>query len=150
MLLKKPCVAIGLLVCMPILLPMRPALAQAAPVPAARSKAKVKQLTPDEQVAQHIARLHAALKITPAQSQQWDAFAQMMRENATHMEGLYQLRAHSAATMNALDSMKSSEQIAEAHAQDLQKLQPPFEALYNSMSDGQKKTADRLFRRPPA
>jgi hypothetical protein len=61
------------------------------------------------------------------------------------MEGLYQLRAQSARTMNAVESMKSSEQIAEAHAQDLQKLEPPFEALYASMDERQKKTADRLF-----
>ncbi len=107
--------------------------------------AKPRRLTPTEQVEQHIARLHAALKITAAQAPQWDAFAQVMRENAAHMEGLYQLRMQHAATMNAVESMKSTEQIAEAHAQDLQKLEPPFEALYAAMDDKQKKTADRLF-----
>jgi len=104
-----------------------------------------KHLTPMEQVDQHIKRLHAELKITAAQAPLWNAFAQAMHDNATHMEGLYQVRAQAAHTMNAVESMKSSEEIAEAHAQDLQKLEPPFEALYASMDSRQKKTADRIF-----
>jgi hypothetical protein len=107
--------------------------------------AKARRLTPTEQVEQHIARLHSALKITAAQTGPWDAFAKALRDNAAHMEGLYQLRAQHGANSNAVDSMKSAEEIAEAHAQDLQKLEPVFEALYASMDAKQKKTADRLF-----
>jgi hypothetical protein len=120
-----------------------PVLAQADVVTA--SVEKPKRLTPMEQVDQHIKRLHAELKITAAQAPLWDVFASAMHDNATHMEGLYQARAQGAHGMNAVESMKSSEQIAEAHAQDLQKLEPPFEALYASMDMKQKKTADRIF-----
>jgi hypothetical protein len=109
-----------------------------------------KRLTPMEQVDQHIKRLHAELKITAAQAPLWDVFARAMHDNAVHMEGLYQVRAQGAHAMNAVESMKSSEQIAEAHAQDLQKLEPPFEALYASMDTKQKKTADRIFHNTPA
>jgi len=109
-----------------------------------------KRLTPMEQVDQHIKRLHAELKITASQAPLWDAFAQAMHDNATHMEGLYQVRAQAAHSMNAVESMKSSEEIAEAHAQDLQKLEQPFAALYASMDTRQKKTADRIFHITPS
>jgi DNA-binding transcriptional regulator YbjK len=42
--------------------------------------------------------------------------------------------------------MQSYEQLAEAHAQHLQKLVPAFQTVYNSMSDQQKQTADQVFR----
>jgi hypothetical protein len=39
--------------------------------------------------------------------------------------------------MNAMQNMQSYEQIAEAHAQHLQKLVPAFDALYNAMPEQQ-------------
>jgi hypothetical protein len=42
--------------------------------------------------------------------------------------------------------VKSYQSVIEAHEVGMQKFVPPFEALYNSMSDAQKKTADSLFR----
>jgi len=95
---------------------------------------------------QRIARLRRELHITSAQSQQWDAFAQVMRENAEHMDGLYAERAQGVQGMTAVDGLKSYEQIAQAHVEDLQKLEPAFETLYNALSDAQKRTADQLFR----
>jgi hypothetical protein len=49
-------------------------------------------------------------------------------------------------TMTALQNMQSYEQIAEAHAQGLQKLVPAFENLYNAMPAQQKQVADQVFR----
>jgi periplasmic protein CpxP/Spy len=48
--------------------------------------------------------------------------------------------------MNALQNMKSYEQLAEAHAQHLQKLVPAFQNLYDAMPDQQKRLADQVFR----
>jgi len=127
-------------------------LATAFGVPAAAATPPAARPAPSSaaQVEQHISRLHRDLKITPAQAATWDAFTQVMRDNAQHMDGLYQKRNDSLGTMNAMDSMKSYADIAQAHVEDLQKLQPAFVKLYESMSDAQKKTADRLFRSNPS
>ena len=55
-------------------------------------------------------------------------------------------RAEQFPTMNAVQNMESYEQIAEAHAQHLQKLVPAFQNLYNAMPDQQKQLADQVFR----
>jgi len=89
--------------------------------------------------------LHAKLKIAPAQETQWEAVAQAMRDNAATMEDLAGKRAASAGSMNAVDDLKSYEQIAEAHVDGLKSFIPAFEALYNTMSDDQKKIADAMF-----
>lgn len=47
--------------------------------------------------------------------------------------------------MTAVEDIKSYAEIAGAHADDLKKFAPVFEALYNSMSDEQKKNADTIF-----
>jgi hypothetical protein len=47
--------------------------------------------------------------------------------------------------MNAVDDLKSYGEIAEAHAAGIKKFVEAFEPLYSSMSDDQKKAADRAF-----
>ncbi len=49
-------------------------------------------------------------------------------------------------TMNAVEHMKFHSEITEAHLDQLNKLIPPFEAFYASMSDEQKKITDTIFR----
>jgi hypothetical protein len=97
-------------------------------------------------VDQRITDLHARLHITPQQSQQWDQFAQVMRDNAKAMDDLYRQRAAQLASMSAVQNMQSYEQIEEARAQQMQKLVPAFQALYASFSDQQKADADRIFQ----
>jgi hypothetical protein len=48
--------------------------------------------------------------------------------------------------MNAMQNMQSWQQIAEAHARQLQKLVPAFDNLYNAMPEQQKKLTDQVFR----
>ena len=48
--------------------------------------------------------------------------------------------------MNAVQNMQSYEQLAQAHAQDLEKLVPAFQKLYDAMPDQQKQLADQVFR----
>ena len=119
----------------------RPAAAQSplADHPVARRNAA-------ERVEQRIKELHAQLRITPAERQQWDQFAQMMRENAREIDRAWIARADHFQSMNAVQNMQSYEQIAEAHARHLQKLVPAFENLYNTMPDQQKRLADQVFR----
>jgi protein CpxP len=98
-----------------------------------------------DRVEVRIKELHAKLKITPAQEEQWNNVTRVMRENAKTMEELIKARSEKAKTMNAVDDLKSYAEIAEAHADGIKKFIPAFEPLYAGMSDAQKKDADKLF-----
>ena len=102
--------------------------------------------TAQERVEQRIKELHAQLRITPAERPQWDQFAQVMRENASEMDGAWMERAGDFQSMSAVQNMQSYEQIAEQHAQHLQKLVSAFQNLYDAMPDQQKQLADQVFR----
>ena len=69
-----------------------------------------------------------------------------MRENAQSMDETFQQRVQSMPTMTATENMQSYAQLASTNAQDVQKLVPAFQALYDTMSDAQKRTADQVFR----
>jgi Spy/CpxP family protein refolding chaperone len=97
-------------------------------------------------VEARIRDLHKKLHITEAQKPQWDALAMVMRDNAQAMVDLQKQRAADSQSMNAVEVIKSYESVIEAHESGMKKFVPPFEALYNTMSDAQKKTADSLFR----
>lgn len=97
-------------------------------------------------VEEHIKDLHKRLQITAAQETQWNDLAKVMRDNAKAMQELEKARAHDVKTISAVDVVKSYESVIEAHEEGMKKFIPAFEALYNSMSDEQKKATDALFR----
>jgi Spy/CpxP family protein refolding chaperone len=97
-------------------------------------------------VEARIRDLHKKLHITEAQKPQWDALAMVMRDNAQAMVDLQKQRASDSQSMSAVEVIKSYETVIEAHEDGMKKFVPPFEALYNTMSDAQKKSADSLFR----
>ena len=90
--------------------------------------------------------MHAKLKITSAQEEQWAKVAQAMLDDAKIMDTLTQTRVDHAKDMTAVDDLKSYGELADAHADGIKKLTPLFAALYSSMSDAQKKAADTFFR----
>ncbi|WP_200877396.1 Spy/CpxP family protein refolding chaperone [Methylobacter tundripaludum] len=90
--------------------------------------------------------MHAKLKITSAQEEQWAKVTQVMLEDAKTMDAQTQTRADHAKNMTAVDDLKSYGEITEAHANGIKKLIPVFADLYTSMSDAQKIEADTLFR----
>jgi hypothetical protein len=118
-------------------------LATLAFVPGAAFAAKA---TGEQRVEARITDMHAKLKITQTQEDQWAKVAEVMRDNAKSMDALTQGRFERAKNMTAVDDLKSYEQIAEAHADGIKKLTPVFATLYDGMSDAQKKEADSLFR----
>ena len=148
--------AAPVILALPLALPMAlPAAAQpytptqqpyAPPPQTQRPSAPETPAQAHARVERQIKRLHDDLRITPDQAERWEAFANVMRANADHMDALYQERAKSFDTMSALDSMRSYQHIVQAHAEDLQRLVPAFGELYESLSPQQKQTADRLFR----
>ena len=98
-----------------------------------------------DRVETRIKELHADLKITSAQEEQWSKIAQMMRENAKQMNALTKTRAE-RVDMNAIDDLKSYGEITDAHADGIKRFTPIFKTLYDDMSDTQKKNADVVFR----
>ena len=100
----------------------------------------------EERVENRIKELHAQLRITSAEEAQWNQFAEVMRENAREMDQTLMQRAQQFSTMNAVQNLQSYAQLAEEHAQRVQKLVPAFENLYNAMPEQQKQIADQVFR----
>jgi len=120
-------------------------LAQASAAPATTQPASF-NAGPDEAVEAHIKELHNRLHITAAQQTQWDNLVKVMRSNATTMVDLQKARGDDASSMTAVDAIKSYHMVIREHEKGMDKFVPAFEALYNTMSDSQKKTADSMFR----
>lgn len=93
-----------------------------------------------ESVEARIEALHERLKITQAQEELWNNVAQVMRENAQTMSTiLAKIGSHKGNTETPVDDMKFYGEITDAHAASVKKFIPVFEALYNGLSDAQKK-----------
>jgi protein CpxP len=126
--------------------PPPPVPQTAAPLPQIHTPPASQQETVD----QRIRALQDQLGITTAQMPQWNAFAQAMRDNATSTNELFHQRASEAASMNALDNMRSYARVVRAYADNTDRLEAAFETLYNALSDQQKQALDALFRRQAA
>jgi hypothetical protein len=83
--------------------------------------------------------------ITPAEQPQWDAFTQVMRDNAQSMADNFKTRGAKLRAMNAAEDMQSYADMAQLHAQNMQKLSASFQTLYGVLSDSQKQAADKAF-----
>jgi hypothetical protein len=106
----------------------------------------VVRMSADDYTEAQIKQLQGTLKITADQQELWDNLTQVMRENAKDMDALTKERAENTKTMNAVEHMKLHSEITKAHLDQLEKLIPPFEAFYSSMSDEQRKITDTIFR----
>jgi hypothetical protein len=131
-----------------LLAPARSSAQTSAPPPPPAAKAASATQAPEARVEARIKTLHKQFGITAAQEQQWAVFAQVMRDNAASMSKKIADREAAASKTNAVDDLKSYESLAEAHADNVKKLIPPFETLYGTMSDAQKKQADTVFDQP--
>lgn len=117
-------------------------LAFAAPATTEPAMASAKA----DPVEAHIKELHNKLNITAAQQTQWDSLVQVMRDNAKAMSDLQKQRGQDAKAMTAVDAVKSYQAVIEAHEAGMAKFVPAFQALYDSMSNAQKASADSMFR----
>jgi len=123
-------------------------LAQAAQKPTQKSPdAKAATDMKAETVEARIAKLHADLKITPAEEAKWNDVAQVMRDNAASMEKLVATkRTQAPQSLTAVDDLANYQEFAEAHLAGLKTLTASFSVLYESMPDAQKKNADLVFQ----
>jgi len=127
------------------LLAAGPVWAQPAPAPTSATTSPTKDSVARDRVERRIVALRTRLKITPAETPAFDEFAGVMRDNAGHMDSLQQQRHATLASGNAVDDMKSYQSMAQAHVDDLNRLVPAFEKLYDTLSPEQKKLADQSF-----
>ena len=114
---------------------------------AGKKKSSTVRTSAVEYTEAQIKQLQNELAITKDQEQLWINLTQVMRGNAKEMDEFFtKARADNARNMNALDRMKFQGQITEAQLAQLNRLIPPFEAFYSSLSDEQKKDTDTIFR----
>lgn len=130
-----------------VMSPAAPSAGQAAPAPnTARPDASTPRARQElSLVERRITDLHRRLKISQDQEPRWQDFATVMRENAVNMDHLFE-QQQDRGSLTALAQMQGYVQLATVHAQDMQRLLPAFEQLYNSMPDAQKKLTDQVFR----
>ena len=94
----------------------------------------------------NIATLHQRLQITPAQEAQFNAVANVMRENARAEAGAPQ---QPPAGATAIDDLRAYIRYSEVELAGWKKMLPALEALYATLSPTQKKAADAAFRQVP-
>ncbi len=121
----------------------------AATAPSATTTTTAKPSSREARVEARIKSLHAQLKIASGQEQEWGAVADVMRQSAGTIDQLSQQRLKDRANMTAVDNLKSYQAIADAHADEMNKLVPAFAALYAKMTPDQQKNADLVFRPRP-
>ena len=144
------------LVALSAALPAASVLAQPQSSTAAMAQSRAARPLPPSRIEGRIAFLQTELKITAGQSQQWQAFADLLRQqDEAKRARIEQMRAQRASAQpgvapqlpSALERLQRRETMAEQRAADLRQLVGAFQPLYASFSDEQKQTADQLFGR---
>jgi hypothetical protein len=111
-------------------------LAQAQPQPPAQPP----------NVEANIASLHQRLQITPAQEAQFNALANVMRQNSRAEASAPQ---SPPANASAVDSLRAEIQYDEMELAGMKRFLPALEALYATLSPAQKQTANTVFNQGP-
>jgi protein CpxP len=96
------------------------------------------------EIDREIADLKKQLKITPQQESQFNAFADVMRGNAQELDAQMS-QGSPNQNPNAVEALKREQQLTEIQAAGLKRLVPALQSLYDTLSDPQKKTADKII-----
>ena len=101
---------------------------------------------PGRHVEGRIAYLKAELKITDAQAPQFDAVANVMRDNAKAMHDAFQsLRGDQSQPRTALSQLEARAKFAQLRADGEAKMLAAFRPLYEAMNPDQQKAADEML-----
>jgi hypothetical protein len=95
-----------------------------------------------------IASLKAALKITEAQTPQWNRFADALRTAGNSMNGMFQQMMQPGTAATLLVRLDRQEKMLTAHLNSVKTLREAADPLYAVLSDDQKKVADGLMVGP--
>ena len=112
--------------------------------------------SPTERVEARLAYMKTALKITDAQSSQWESFAAVMRKQAGEVEKRMQERRASAPqgtpraerrNVSAIERLERTQQRMAARSARLGEVVTAAKPLYAALSDEQKQVADSMLSR---
>jgi len=101
-------------------------------------------------VEARISDMYATLHITKAQDAEWNAFAQVMLDNAQAMETAVKQYGGDRDKLSAPEIIGDYAEIAAQHAQNVARLAAAVSMLYADLSPEQKKLADEMFRQRPS
>jgi hypothetical protein len=90
-----------------------------------------------------VGQLRAAIRPTAAQQTQFNAVAQVMRENAAAESRI----APPQQQGSAVDQLRTGIQIDQMELDGMRRLLPAMEALYGVLSPQQQRAADSVFQR---
>jgi hypothetical protein len=96
-------------------------------------------------MAGQLAYLKAELKITDAQKEAWDAYVSAVEARATTMQGMHTATMQAMHAGNALERLDAHIRAMQSMLESMQAIKPVTVALYNVLSDDQKKKADELL-----
>jgi hypothetical protein len=91
--------------------------------------------------------LHERLRIKAAQEPLWASLTQVMQDNATALAPLVREQFQARQGGNSIEMLSAGEKLDAEQLDGLRKFIAAYQALYESMSDEQKKIADFVFRR---
>lgn len=106
---------------------------------------------PGERVEARLAYMKTALKITDAQSQQWEAFAGVMRKQAKEADARIQAHREKRAAdterkrMTAIERLELRQQFMARASERIGERLTVQKPLYAALSPEQQQIADRLF-----
>ena len=123
-------------------------LAQGAGAPQ-RPPGKPPEAAPAQgnEVESQIADLQKKLRIAAAQQPLFDAFAQVMRQNAQALDAAMRQQGQKSGT-TAVDDLRASAQLAEAEAEGLKRLLPAFQSLYDGLRTRRNASPTRRCANP--
>lgn len=94
-----------------------------------------------------LAYIKADLEITEAQSAVWDAYADAVRARHNAMESVHADMMKAKENGTVVDRMNARIKSMETMLDGLKAMKSPTEALYDALSEEQKKKADQLLGR---
>ena len=100
-------------------------------------------------VEARISDMYATLHITQAQDAEWNAFAQVMLDNAQAMDAAVKQYGGDRDKLSAPEVIDNYAKIAAQHAQNVARLAAAVGMLYADLSPEQKTFADTMFRQRP-
>ncbi len=97
---------------------------------------------------ERIASLKSELKITEAQSKDWERFADALRANANSMKGMHQEMMGRGAAATLPERIEGQQKMLAARLDSMKAVKKALEPLYAALSDDQKKIADKVMVGP--
>lgn len=97
---------------------------------------------------ERIASLKSELKITGAQSEDWERFVDALQANANSMKGMHQEMMGPGAVATLPERLDGQQKMLAAHLDSIKAVKKTLEPLYAALSDDQKKIANKLMVGP--